>query len=309
MEWATSLREKYATDLFFRTTLHVVILQTLLVFVCIAAFILALRYADVRGFFFAGMVFVAAGFGVLLARFTLKPARDTLRYQRLFISNVAHELRTPLSTIKTSTEVALLDPTLTSPMRGTLEEVLGELDRISEIINNLLSLNTLTRPERMQFSNVDLAPLVDIIMRRHIQLARERGIELVVKKDNYCIVWGNATALEQVITNVLKNAISYTPKDGKGVISLSVRPDYRGMIYVSVTDNGIGIAERQHARIFDIFRRLHGRDEFGGGTGAGLTIAKRTIERHGGRLWLTSTPGEGTTFYFTGPPDAAAAAS
>ena len=92
----------------------------------------------------------------------------------------------------------------------------------------------------------------------------------------------------------MSNAVKYNDKPDRWV-EIGVSPENSAVIYVR--DNGIGIAERQHERIFEIFRRLHGRDEFGGGTGAGLTIAKKTIERHGGRLWLTSTPGEGTTFY------------
>ena len=68
---------------------------------------------------------------------------------------------------------------------------------------------------------------------------------------------------------------------------------------IFVRDNGVGIREKHYETIFRIFRRLHGRDDFGGGTGAGLTITRKFIERHGGQIWLDSTPGVGTTFYFT----------
>ena len=222
--WATGLRERYRNELFFRTTLHVVALQTLLVVACIAAFWLSLYNPAYQWWAFGGVALCAVIFGILLARFTLGPARDTLRYQKLFISNVAHELRTPLSIIKHRARWRSSTMTLPTPVRKTFIDIAGELDRVSEIINNLLSLNTLTRPERMQFGNVDLAPLVNTVVKRLHALARERGIELTVKWDNYQTVWGNATALEQIATNLIKNAIAYTPKGTRGTVKVSIRP-------------------------------------------------------------------------------------
>jgi two-component system, chemotaxis family, sensor kinase Cph1 len=106
--------------------------------------------------------------------------------------------------------------------------------------------------------------------------------------------------IREALTNLVANAIKYNDKPQRWV-EIGIEPGDTPVIFVG--DNGIGIPERYHERIFQIFRRLHTRDEFGGGTGAGLTIAKRTIERHGGRIWLVSAPGEGTTFYFTLQPE------
>jgi signal transduction histidine kinase len=78
-----------------------------------------------------------------------------------------------------------------------------------------------------------------------------------------------------------------------------MRNGCRRPIVLYVRDNGIGIPQKHYEAVFRIFKRLHGRDEFGGGTGAGLTIARKIVERHGGRIWLDSLPGEGTTVYFT----------
>src|SRR3989338_11164232 len=106
--WVTAWRAKYASDLFFRTSANIIALQGGFVLVCVAAFGLALIDPARSSIVFLGVILMALLCGMLLSKFALGPARDTARYQKLFISNIAHELRTPLSTIKTSSEVALL---------------------------------------------------------------------------------------------------------------------------------------------------------------------------------------------------------
>ncbi|MDE1925309.1 MAG: HAMP domain-containing histidine kinase [Patescibacteria group bacterium] len=296
-EWAIGLRERYTSDLFFRTTLHVVTLQSLLVLFCIAAFWLSLYNPAYQWYAFGGVVLFAVIFGILLARFTLGPARDTLRYQKLFISNVAHELRTPLSIIKTSSEVALIDGGLPAAVRRTFGDIASELDRVSEIINNLLSLNTLTRPERMRFGNVALAPLVNLVVKRHTALAKERNIKLKVKWDNYQTVWGNATALEQIVANLVKNAIAYTPKGAHGVVSILIQP--RGdMVLLSVQDSGIGISQEDLSHIFEPFYRAdisRVRKVKKSGSGLGLTIVNEIVRVHHGKIQIQSIRRKGTT--------------
>ncbi|MDQ3556775.1 MAG: ATP-binding protein [Gemmatimonadota bacterium] len=103
-----------------------------------------------------------------------------------------------------------------------------------------------------------------------------------------------------VFQNLISNAIKYTDKSERWVEVGWNDPEAEGappVLYVR--DNGIGIAPRHWDAIWRIFRRLHGRDRFGGGAGAGLTIVKKLVERHGGRIWLESESGQGTTFYFT----------
>ena len=332
--WAIGWRYKFEGDIFFRTTLYVIALQVALILVSVAAFSWALQYtnqeivdaigshvaslvannlegattslpasidaiqsASVR-YVFAGVIVLAALFGVLLAYITLRPARSSLEYQKLFISNVAHELRTPLSTIKTSTEVMLLDENVPADMRETLNSTLGELDRISGIINNLLSLNSFLRPERMEFSNVDLRPVIDAVIARISPLARERTVEIRAKKNDYAVVWGNATALEQVITNILRNAVIYTPKDRHGIITVSVHPDYRGSVVLSITDNGIGISQEDLFHIFEPFYRAeHSRTRTmtTSGSGLGLAIVSEIVRVHKGQIRIQSALGKGTT--------------
>ena len=327
----TVWRERYEADIFFRTTVNIVALLAALVLVCVGLFWFVLHFTDdavvhaivenihaivtgsgtpeplsssIRSIqtvsilsVFFGLVAVAILFGLLFARFMLWPTRNSLHYQKIFISNVAHELRTPLSTIKTTTEVALLDDSLPIAMRGTLEEIVHELDRISEIINNLLSLNSLTRPERMQLRAVALGPLVDTVVGRHLALAQERKVEIRVHKDTHDLVWGNATGLEQIFTNLIKNAISYTQKNTGGIVVVALEPDYRGSVIFSVTDNGIGISQTDLGHIFEPFYRADTsrmRDIRKSGSGLGLAIVNEIVRAHHGKIHIQSTRNKGT---------------
>jgi len=119
-------------------------------------------------------------------------------------------------------------------------------------------------------------------------------------------VRGDRDQLGEVFANLLTNAVKYNDKERRcveiGTAEAASIPETHVALYVR--DNGIGIAERHHESVFRIFKRLHGRDEYGGGTGAGLTIVRKIIDRHHGRVWIESTPGEGTTVWFSLPKGA-----
>jgi two-component system sensor histidine kinase ArlS len=294
----TVWQERYKADVLFRATVGVTTLLIGFAAACLLVFsVLVIKSTSI---WVALLAMAATGsiFGFLFFKLMLQPTRNTLYYQKLFISNVAHELRTPLSTIKTSTEVALLDDSLSASTKNTFGEIVRELDRISEIINNLLSLNTLMRPERMRFSGIDLGPLVDTVAKRLTPLARERRVSVTTRKDGPLIVWGNAVGLEQVLANLIKNAIMYTQKNGNGYVNISLHPDYQGSVVFSVSDNGVGINQSDLAHVFEPFYRAdlsRVRNVKTTGSGLGLSIVNEIVRMHHGKINIESAHKKGTT--------------
>lgn len=228
-----------------------------------------------------------------------------MQSQKRFISDVAHELRTPLSVIKTSTEVALIDPSLSKDTRATFAEILGELERVSEILNNLLSLNALGRPEQMLFKSLDVAAVADVVVARFRPLARERNLRIRLRAKAGSLAWANASAVEQILSGIIKNALLYTPKGGEAVV-VSVYPDIPPLttperepgVVITVEDHGVGIAQSDLAHIFEPFYRAdlsRTRLVTKTGSGLGLTIANELVRAQGGSIEIDSKRSRGTT--------------
>ena len=330
-ESATALANKYRYDPFFRTEVHVVALQAAFATVLLALMGTAYNILsnDVSNVILHGLaeggqgkVPVALGasivrqtqelrthnfltlagliigqtalFGYIIARITLTPTRDALASQKQFIGNIAHELRTPLSVIKTNTEVALLDGNVNAELKMTLASNVEELDRISEIINNLLSLSALVKPERIEFANVDLSAVATDAVQKYSQLAKSGNHQVTLRKSPDAQVWGNATALTQIVGNLIKNALSYTPRGGH--IRVTVEPAPNNQVELLVQDSGIGIARKDLFRIFEPFYRADpSRTKSSGGSGLGLAIVSELIKMHQGKITIRSAVGRGTT--------------
>jgi signal transduction histidine kinase len=248
----------------------------------------------------ASIILTTALFGYALARLAMIPTRNALSAQKQFIGNVAHELRTPLSIIKTNTEVALFDPNVHREVREMLTSTVEELDRISHIIDNLLSISAFVRPERIEFSNVDLGDVVDTAIAEIAPLAKKKNQTIDLKKAEFRSVWGNATALMQVAMNLIKNAVNYSATGSS--IAVSVEPDYHGNIIFSVKDNGAGIAQKDLFRIFEPFYRGEAsRSREKGSSGLGLTIVSELVRLHHGKISIQSAVRRGTTVTVTLP--------
>ena len=223
---------------------------------------------------------------------------ETMR--RDFISNVSHELRTPLAALKALTETlqggALEDP---PAARRFLEQMETEVDSLSLMVTELLELSRI-ESGRVPINRVSTSP-IEIVNPAYERLrlqAERAGLSLTVDcPDDLPNVLADASRVQQVLVNLLHNAIKFTSSGGQ-VTLRAVQQDRE--ILFSVTDTGIGIAAENVTRIFERFYKVD-RSRATSGTGLGLAIARHLVEAHGGRIWVESEVGKGSTFSFTIP--------
>jgi two-component system phosphate regulon sensor histidine kinase PhoR len=223
------------------------------------------------------------------------------RMRREFVANASHELRTPLAAIRGFAETLLNSSDLEA---GSVRQYLEVIDRHSKRLGNLVDdLLELSRIEsgktQLEMEVVDVAALAQRIARDNQSRATDKDLDLTTSAHGPIEAWANATAVEQVITNLLDNAIKYT--DPGGVLELEVEsePD---QVRVRLRDSGIGIPESDLGRIFERFYRVDkARSRELGGTGLGLAIVKHLLQIMGGDIHVTSEVGKGTEFTFTLP--------
>lgn len=239
-------------------------------------------------------IFITIVAGYFIGYVTLTPSRNALASQRRFMGDVAHEIRTPLSIIKTNCEVALLGRDMDGETREAFRSNIEELDRISEIINNVLSFSYWMRSERMAFDCVDMSSAVRNAASSFETLVKTKGQNLLMKADEESVfVMGNAAALEQIAANVIKNAINYTPAAGRIIVSAS--KDRMGNALFIVEDSGIGISRADLPHIFNpFFRSEKSRSRRNGSSGLGLAIVSELVKIHQGKIVVQSKPGRGT---------------
>ncbi|BAT55147.1 multi-sensor signal transduction histidine kinase [Nostoc sp. NIES-3756] len=210
----------------------------------------------------------------------------------------SHDLKEPLRGIHNYANFLMEDyaDVLNDDGVAKLQTLVRLTQRMEDLINSLLHFSRLGRAELMR-QTVNLHELVQQAIAT-LTIARPQSeVEFRLPQTLPSIECDRAQ-VNELFTNLISNAIKYNDKPQKWVEIGYIDQELPSPIFY-VRDNGIGISPQHIEKIFQIFRRLHGRDEFGGGTGAGLTIARKIVERHGGRIWLESTHGQGSTFYFT----------
>jgi PAS domain S-box-containing protein len=222
-----------------------------------------------------------------------------------FVSNVSHELRTPLTAIKGSLDNMLdgLTGDLNEKQSRYLVRIKSNADRLARLINDLLDLSRIEAGIKLKRTNLSLPSIAREVVESLGSVAAQKLISFEINcADINLTAWADPDRIGEVLTNLLGNAIKFTPTGGNVIVSLRRSGD--NWVEVSIADTGPGITSEEASRIFDKFYQVSNPEQRKAmGTGLGLSIAKALVEMHGGEIWLESEVGKGSIFSFTLPAD------
>ena len=216
-----------------------------------------------------------------------------------FTYTVSHDLKSPLVTINGFLGYLEQDAASgnTERMRKDIQRIQEAVLKMQKLLNELLELSRIGRmmnaPEAIPFDGL-MKDILDIVHGR----LEERGVEVHIQPD-LPVVYGDRPRLLEVLQNLVDNAAKYMGDQKKPLVEIGQQGNENDMPVFYVRDNGMGIEPEHHERIFGLFNKLDAKSE---GTGVGLALVKRIVEIHGGRIWVESEPGRGSTFLFTLPP-------
>jgi two-component system phosphate regulon sensor histidine kinase PhoR len=238
----------------------------------------------------------------------LEDVTELRRLQQIraeFIDNLSHELRTPLTTVSLlaetlAREAAEQGDAIPDRMRDRIGKIEVETGHIAQMVNELLDLSRIESGGAVvHLDDVDLGEIAASSAERLRLFAERQGVRLTVAAAPAVPrVRGDEARLGQVLINLLHNAVKFSPTGGDVTVRVEARD---GEVVTSVEDRGVGIPRALQGRVFERFYKVDRARVRGGGTGLGLSIARHVVEQHGGRIWVESEEGRGSTFSFAIP--------
>lgn len=239
-------------------------------------------------------VVVMLGAAIVLAKVTLRPLEQAIALQQQFTNDASHDLRTPLAVIRTETSAALSsDEPLPKASFERLTIIDQQVQRMERLIDQLLTLSHVDAGSALEREPADLAAVVNGTVRDLLPLAQARAISLKLDRCESAVVLGDKLKLSQMVGNLVDNAIKYSP-DGTP-ISIEVWQN-RDAAFLTVADQGIGIAPDEMERIFLRFHRADRTGQGRPGHGLGLPLCRWIARAHGGEVTVDSREGEGSVF-------------
>ncbi|EMV0460793.1 PAS domain-containing protein [Listeria monocytogenes] len=244
--------------------------------------------------------------GIILLLHDITQIRHLENVRSEFVTNVSHELKTPVTALKGFAETlldgAMYDEVLLKKFLTIIKE---ESDRLHRLIMDILALSRIEQnPVAENVELVDVDEVIEQSARTIFEMATEKNIRVTIpeKTSASVMIETDRDKLQQIIINLLSNAINYTPVDGKVEVKLI---EQEAEVIIEVTDNGIGIPAKDIDRVFERFYRVDkARSRHSGGTGLGLSIVKHLVENCGGRIEVESQEEVGSTFRVTLPKKA-----
>ncbi|MEX3515305.1 MULTISPECIES: sensor histidine kinase [unclassified Corynebacterium] len=216
--------------------------------------------------------------------------------RRDFVANVSHELKTPVGGIALLTEALLEDPEDPEHVKYFGAKAHKEANRMAEMVTELISLSKLQGAEALpEMEPLRIDDVIDEAIQRNQLAADNHNIDLIRGGNSGVLIWGDKPLLVTAVSNLITNAINYSPEALP--VSISQKVVGTDIVHIRVTDRGIGIAPENQKRVFERFYRVDkARSRQTGGTGLGLAIVKHVVANHGGNIKLWSRPGTGSTF-------------
>ncbi|WP_409300710.1 sensor histidine kinase [Peribacillus sp. SCS-155] len=220
------------------------------------------------------------------------------RIRKDMTADIAHELRTPLATLKSHIEA--FEDGIWEPTPERLRSCTEEINRLIFLVNDIEQLHTFDAPDfQMNISRVNLYELVNLSLNPIRAAYSQKGITIKVQVPEYITLPVDLDRMRQVFLNLLTNSYKYSPSGGSVTISARENREY---ILLSIKDNGIGIKQESLNRVFHrFFREDNSRSRETGGSGIGLAVVKRLVNAHQGEVWAESTEGEGTAIFIKLP--------